>query len=142
MARTSSPGTTSALLPAQVAGVALLTDYILTVAVSVSAGVAAHVLRVSGGRTRTASTIAVGLIWIIAWMNLRGVKESGRIFAVPTYGFVVSHPRLIVVGVAKAVDRAASTRCTCTTPTVAAGAGGSLGHLPAAARVRAVVRRP
>src|SRR3954463_5896848 len=75
------------LLPAQVAGVALLTDYILTVSVSVAAGTDAltsavkplapwHVL------------IALAFIGIIAFGNLRGVKESGRLFAVPTYFFI------------------------------------------------------
>jgi amino acid transporter len=88
------------LMPAQVAGVALLTDYILTVAVSVSAGVAAlysafpavHPYKVP---------VAVGFIAIIAWGNLRGVKESGRIFAMPTYGFLISIFLLIGVGIVK-----------------------------------------
>ncbi len=90
------------ILPAQVAGVALLTDYILTVAVSVSAGVAAmysafpevYPFRVE---------IAVVLIWVIAIMNLRGVKESGRLFAIPTYLFVVSILGLVLVGLARSV---------------------------------------
>src|SRR3954468_5641983 len=72
------------VLPAQVAGVALLTDYILTVAVSVSAGVAS----MSSAFPATYPyrvAIAFALIWIIAWMNLRGVKESGKLFAIPTY---------------------------------------------------------
>ena len=80
------------VLPAQIAGVALLTDYILTVAVSVSAGVAAMYSAFPGAYPYRVA-IAVLLIWIIAWMNLRGVKESGRIFAVPTYGFVVADHR-------------------------------------------------
>ncbi len=71
------------LLPAQVAGVALLTDYILTVSVSVSAGVAAHVLGRSPACIRGACRSLWRFIVIIAWGNLRGVKESGRIFAVP-----------------------------------------------------------
>jgi len=88
------------LLPAQVAGVALLTDYILTVAVSVSAGVAAlysafPVLR------PWAVPIALGFIAVIAWGNLRGVKESGRIFAVPTYLFLVSMFAMIIMGVVR-----------------------------------------
>src|SRR4051794_2035335 len=86
------------LMPAQVAGVALLTDYILTVAVSVSAGVAAlysafpatHPYRVP---------LALAFIAIIAWGNLRGVKESGRIFALPTYGFLFSMFAMIGMGV-------------------------------------------
>jgi len=76
-------------LPAQTAGAALLTDYILTVAVSISAGVAQltsafpelFVYRVP---------LAVGLVLMVMLVNLRGVKESGRAFAVPTYFFVVT----------------------------------------------------
>ena len=92
------------VLPAQVAGVALLTDYILTVAVSVSAGVAAMYSAFPATYPYRVA-IAVVLIWIIAWMNLRGVKESGRVFAVPTYGFVVAIIGLVIVGVTKAVAR-------------------------------------
>jgi amino acid transporter len=75
-------------LPAQIAGAALLTDYILTVSVSISSGVAQitsafpalHPLRVE---------IAVGLVMFMTIVNLRGVKESGVTFAVPTYFFLV-----------------------------------------------------
>jgi amino acid transporter len=85
------------LLPAQVAGVALLTDYILTVAVSVSAGVAA--LYSAFGVLRPYRVpIALAFIAIIAWGNLRGVRESGRMFAVPTYAFLVSMFLMIGVG--------------------------------------------
>jgi amino acid transporter len=113
------------LLPAQVAGVALLTDYILTVAVSVSAGVAAmfsafpelYPYRVP---------IAVLLIWVIALMNLRGVRESGRIFAVPTYVFVLSVLVLVGIGLVRAVTGGLDPVHT-HHATVAAGAGGALG---------------
>src|SRR4029078_6989509 len=75
--------------PALVAAVSLLTDYILTVAVSVAAGVAALVSAFSGlGPYRVAPSI--GFIILIAFGNLRGVKESGRIFAIPTYFFLVN----------------------------------------------------
>src|SRR2546421_5070409 len=67
------------LLPAQVAGVALLTDYVLTVAVSVAAGTAA-LISAAPVLTSLAVPIAVAFIVIIAFGNLRGVKESGRIF--------------------------------------------------------------
>ncbi|MGZ6952508.1 MAG: APC family permease [Acidimicrobiia bacterium] len=85
------------LLPAQVAGVALLTDYILTVAVSVSAGVAA-LYSAFGTLQPYRVPIALGFIVIIAWGNLRGVRESGRLFAVPTYLFLVSMFVMIGVG--------------------------------------------
>lgn len=90
------------LLPAQVAGVALLTDYILTVSVSVSAGVAA-LYSVFHGVYPYRVPIALAFIAIIAWGNLRGVKESGKLFAIPTYAFLISMFLMIIVGVVKAV---------------------------------------
>src|SRR5581483_3681629 len=88
------------LLPAQVAGVSLLTDYILTVAVSTAAGTDAltsaipalapyHVL------------IALAFVALIAYGNLRGVKESGKLFAVPTYFFIAIMLVLLAVGAYK-----------------------------------------
>lgn len=88
------------LLPAQIAGVALLTDYILTVSVSVSAGVAA-LFSVFPSTYEWRVPIAVFFIAVIAWGNLRGVKESGKIFAVPTYAFLLSMFLLIAVGLYK-----------------------------------------
>jgi amino acid transporter len=75
-------------LPAQTAGAALLTDYILTVAVSISSGVAQLVSAIPGW-TPWRVPIAVGLVLFIMLINLRGVKESGAAFALPTYFFVV-----------------------------------------------------
>ena len=89
------------VLPAQVAGVALLTDYILTVSVSVSAGVGA-LYSVFSGLYPYRVPIAVAFIAIIAFGNLRGVKESGKIFAVPTYMFVVAMALMIGYGLIKA----------------------------------------
>jgi len=88
------------VLPAQIAGTALLTDYILTVSVSVSAGTAALTSAVPslfGWRV----PISLFFIVIITWGNLRGVRESGRMFAVPTYFFIVMMFVLIGVGVFK-----------------------------------------
>ena len=71
-----------------VVGSALLVDYVLTVAVSVSAGVANVGAAVSFvGEHRAFSAIA--LIAVLAAINLRGVRESGSTFAVPTYGFMI-----------------------------------------------------
>jgi amino acid transporter len=75
------------LLPAQIAGVALLTDYVLTVSVSVAAGIAA-VTSAAPGLYPYRVWMSVFCIWFIAWGNLRGVRESGRMFAVPTYFFI------------------------------------------------------
>jgi amino acid transporter len=90
------------LVPAQVAGVALLTDYVLTVSVSVAAGVAAiysYVPALEPFRVE----LSAGLIVVIAWINLRGVKESGRVFAVPTYGFILAMAGLLGVGTYRVV---------------------------------------
>ncbi|WP_189303902.1 APC family permease [Streptomyces albospinus] len=66
---------------------ALLVDYVLTVAVSVVSGVAAITSAIPelGGHD---VALSVGFVSLLALMNLRGVRESGRIFAVPTYGFI------------------------------------------------------
>lgn len=67
---------------------ALLVDYVLTVAVSISSGVqnAASAIPILSGHEALA---AVVLVVILAAMNLRGVRESGSMFAVPTYGFML-----------------------------------------------------
>jgi len=73
---------------AQVAGAALLTDYILTVAVSISSGVA-QIVSAFPGMAPYRVAVAVGVIAFITIINLRGVRESGTVFAIPTYFFVV-----------------------------------------------------
>src|SRR5205823_11531331 len=88
------------LLPAQVAGVALLTDYVLTVAVSVAAGTAALTSAFSA-LSSYAVPISVFFIVFIAYGNLRGVRESGRMFAVPTYFFIAAMVALLGVGLAR-----------------------------------------
>ena len=85
------------LIPAQVAGVALLTDYVLTVAVSVSAGVAA-IIAAAPALAFLRVPMAVFFIAVIAIGNLRGVKESGRIFAAPTYLFITMIVSLMIIG--------------------------------------------
>ena len=67
---------------------ALLVDYVLTVAVSVVAGVAAITSAVPE-LSRHAVSLSVGFVVLLTLMNLRGVKESGKAFAVPTYGFLL-----------------------------------------------------
>ncbi len=86
------------LLPAQVAGVALLTDYVLTVAVSVAAGTAA-LTSAASALTPYAVPIAVSFIVFIAYGNLRGVRESGRMFALPTYFFIFTMVALLGIGI-------------------------------------------
>jgi amino acid transporter len=77
------------VLPAQVAGVALLTDYVLTVSVSVAAGTAALASAMPALTSYTVP-ISVGFVVLIAYGNLRGVRESGRVFAAPTYFFIAN----------------------------------------------------
>lgn len=76
-------------LPAQTAGAALLTDYILTVAVSISSGVA-QITSAFPNLYPHRVVIAVSMVLMIMIINLRGVKESGITFAIPTYFFVFS----------------------------------------------------
>lgn len=83
--------------PGLTAGAALLVDYVLTVAVSVAAGVAAITSAFPALHSFLVpiSLICVGLV---AWANLRGMKESGGLFAIPTYGFVFSILAMIIFG--------------------------------------------
>jgi amino acid transporter len=74
--------------PAQIAGSALLTDYILTVAVSIAAGVA-QITSAYPELFPYRVWISVGAVFLITMINLRGVKESGTAFSIPTYFFIV-----------------------------------------------------
>jgi amino acid transporter len=87
-------------LPAQIAGAALLTDYILTVAVSMSSGVA-QLVSAFPALTDYRVYIAVILVALIMVVNLRGVKESGLAFSVPTYFFVAIMYVVVIVGFAR-----------------------------------------
>jgi amino acid transporter len=84
-------------LPAQTAGAALLTDYILTVAVSISSGVA-QVTSAFPVLYPYKVWLAVGLVLFVMLVNLRGVKESGAIFALPTYFFIVMMVTTVAIG--------------------------------------------
>ncbi len=74
-------------LPAQVAGAALLTDYILLAAVAISSGVA-QIVSAYSFLFPYRVLLSIGLLVLIMVANLRGVKESGRLFALPTYLFL------------------------------------------------------
>jgi amino acid transporter len=86
--------------PGLVAAAALLIDYVLTVSVSVAAGIAAITSAVPELHEHR---VGLGLlaIAILTWGNLRGVRESGRIFALPTYMFVGSLGLVIVTGLGR-----------------------------------------
>ncbi|HEY0516555.1 MAG TPA: APC family permease [Solirubrobacteraceae bacterium] len=83
-----------------VAASSLLIDYVLTVAVSVVAGVAAITTAVPSLATHAVALSLVCVV-ILSVVNLRGVRESGRAFALPTYGFVVAVCAMLLVGFAK-----------------------------------------
>jgi len=91
-------GTTAGL----VAGAALLIDYVLTVAVSVAAGVAALTSAVPF-LFRYRVPLCVLAVVVVSVANLRGLRESGKLFAAPTYLFVGSLGALIVYGAAGAL---------------------------------------
>ena len=86
--------------PGLVAASALLVDYVLTVAVSVAAGVAA-VTSALPGLLDFRVLIGVFVIGLIAIGNLRGIRESGTIFAAPTYVFIAFMVALIITGIVK-----------------------------------------
>ncbi len=90
-------------MPGLIAAASLMIDYILTVAVSVSAGVAALVTLFPSLSDRTLIVaIDVALVVLITIVNLRGVRESGSIFAIPTYLFIVSALFMILIGLIRA----------------------------------------
>jgi amino acid transporter len=76
-------------LPSLIAAAALLVDYVMTVAVSVASGVENFVSAFPQLHDYNL-VMGVGFIIILTVMNLRGVRESGTLFAIPTYGFIVS----------------------------------------------------
>jgi amino acid transporter len=85
-----------------VAASSLLIDYVLTVAVSVVAGVAAITSAIPSLAPH-AVALSLGFTALLCLVNLRGVKESGRAFAIPTYGFVALVYAMLLVGFGKAL---------------------------------------
>ncbi len=86
--------------PGLLAAAALMVDYTLTVSVSVAAGVAA-ITSASPGLHDARVVIGVALIGLVTLGNLRGVRESGTIFAIPTYLFIIGFSTMIIVGLTK-----------------------------------------
>jgi amino acid transporter len=88
---------------AQVAAVALMVDYVVTVAVQTAAGSAAILSAFPAlgrplGETKTLTLIAVAATLVMCYVNLRGVRENGKTFALPTYLFTGSVGLMIIVG--------------------------------------------
>ena len=85
---------------AQIAAVALLIDYIVTVAVQAAAGTAAITSLLPAVAPYNLE-FTVGVVLLLAYGNLRGVREAGKAFAFPTYFFVVTAGLVVVVGVVR-----------------------------------------
>jgi len=86
--------------PGLTAAAALLIDYVLTVAVSITAGVAAITSAIPSLYPCRVELCLLAIAFIV-WANLRGVRESGTLFAIPTYGFVIVCLGLIVTGLVR-----------------------------------------
>jgi amino acid transporter len=97
---------------AQIAGAALLISYTITVAVSVAAGADA-IISALPSLNGAAVPMSVAFVALVAFGNLRGLREAGRVFAIPTYFFIANMAALIITGLVRA-------------------ALGDLGHVPAA----------
>ncbi|MEU0277571.1 APC family permease [Streptomyces sp. NPDC006195] len=91
-------------VPGLVAAAGLMTDYVLTVAVSVSSGIAAVTSAVPG-LADDAVLIGVLVIAVLLAGNLRGVRQAGALFAAPTYAFIIAIAALVAVGVYDAAGR-------------------------------------
>jgi amino acid transporter len=87
-------------IPGLIAGASLFVDYILTVAVSVAAGVAAIISAFPTLQPYLVE-LGIGCTLLIAWANLRGLRESGLAFAFPTYGFIIGIFVLVGWGIVK-----------------------------------------
>jgi amino acid transporter len=89
-------------LPGLAAGASLLVDYTLTVAVSVAAGVAA-ITSAAPALHDERVVLGVAFIGLVTLGNLRGIRESGTIFAIPAYIFIASFGSMLVVGLVRAL---------------------------------------
>lgn len=112
-------------LPSLVAAAALLVDYVLTVAVSVAAGVLALTSAVPSFQSHEV-TLSLAFVALITLVNLRGVRESGLLFAVPTYGFVVVMYAMVVTGIGRCADGSCPQAHVVDPVTVGAGTVGVL----------------
>jgi amino acid transporter len=106
--------------PGLTAAAALLTDYVLTVAVSTTAGIAAITSAFPVLLPFRVELCLLAIVFI-SWANLRGVRESGTLFAIPTYGFIAIFFTLIVVGLVRLVSGTLQPVPPQVTPTAEAG---------------------
>ena len=90
-------------IPGVIAASALLSDYVLTVAVSITAGTLA-ITSAAPSLLPYKVPLSLGFIALVALANLRGVKEAGTLFAVPAYGFVITVYVLLISGFLRCLD--------------------------------------
>src|SRR5262245_30901851 len=107
--------------PGLVAAAALLIDYVLTVSVSITAGIVAITSAVPELLPWRVHLCLLGIL-IIAWGNLRGVRESGTMFAIPTYMFIVLFLMLLIVGLCQLATGSLSSVAAATLPAAGGGA--------------------
>ena len=117
-------------IPGLIAAAAILTDYVLTVAVSITAGTIA-ITSAAPSLADHKVLIASGLVALVTAANLRGVKEAGALFALPTYGFVVIVGITIVTGLWQCLSECH----TAATADLPGRAGGRRDAVPRPARV-------
>jgi amino acid transporter len=91
------------MYPGLLAAAALMIDYVLTAAVGISAGVGALISVDPGALQKHTLTICLGILFLLALVNMRGVRETGGAFLVPTYLFVGALFVVICVGLIKAL---------------------------------------
>ena len=106
--------------PGVLAAAALMIDYVLTAAVGISAGVGALVSAVPQLQPHTLS-LCLGILVIVTIVNLRGVREAGVVFMIPTYAFLGSLMCAILIGVTKTVFAAGHPVPVVAPPASAAG---------------------
>ncbi len=109
-------------LPGLVAAAALLVDYVLTVSVSVVAGAFALVSAVPDLNEHKV-LLSLGFVAFITLANLRGVRESGTLFAIPTYAFIVSMVAMLVIGLVRCLGGCPQAEPIPPLPELAAAAG-------------------
>ncbi|HWZ55036.1 MAG TPA: APC family permease [Verrucomicrobiae bacterium] len=111
--------------PGLLAGAALMIDYVLTAAVGISAGVGALVSAVPQLQPHTLG-ICLAILLVVTIVNLRGVREAGVAFMIPTYAFLGSLLLAILIGVTKTVLAAGHPVPVVTPPVPAAGAAATV----------------
>ncbi len=110
--------------PGLIAAAALMIDYVMTVAVSVAAGVAAVTSALPAAYPYRV-IISVVVIALVTLINLRGIRESGKVFVTPTYGFIIMAGGLVIVGTARWLS--GSLHVPSALPTAPGGSLGVLG---------------